>query len=326
MKINKSLVFGGVLLAIIGTIHFLNFWPAIGIFALNFGLGMKVAGAKTFAKAVIKVGGKKAILGATGGMLLKRHVIDLFSKAFGDVSVKKYKNNMVAVFKMKYNQMMESSGMAKIKAIGTMLLSVPILYFVWTKVLAAGLQKLVYALVYPLALGIWTFLVNSLGFISTTISFIFQVLILNFGINFLDRFHWGRVVLHWIDQAISFFGDIFVYLNKAFILIGFDPIHYVSKKSIQFNRWLETILDKGLNKQQRVHARRERHNTSREKLLIKRATYCLKKKVKQKSYWKKVKTLFKAKFLKQTTYKQKREKRSEKRKSRRTAKQTRIRG
>ncbi|MCK5678737.1 MAG: hypothetical protein KAH72_09720, partial [Flavobacteriaceae bacterium] len=42
---------------------YLDWWEMFGILLLKFGLGAKVAGAKTFAKAVAKAGGKKAIAG-----------------------------------------------------------------------------------------------------------------------------------------------------------------------------------------------------------------------------------------------------------------------
>ena len=175
-----SIIVLGVIAIIISVIHFSIGWTVLGLLALKFGLGVKIGTAKTFAAGVVKAGGKKALLFTTSGMLLKRHVIDLSTKFFTDHSVGKYKQNIVSVFKLKFEGIKNSSKMQRAKAIGITLLGGPVLYLFWTKALGAVVQKVFYKALYPIFLFIWTFIVNSLGFVGNIIGFLFQLIVINF--------------------------------------------------------------------------------------------------------------------------------------------------
>ena len=308
---SKKSVIIFLLLFSIGIILFFNYWGILGLLFMKLVLGMKVKGATTFGKALLKVGGKKVIFMASGGMLLKRHIIDTFSKFFAEHSIGKYKKNIGRVFKLKYEEMKNSTGIVKIRAMGTMLLSIPFVYFMWTKVIASFAQKFIYAALYPIVLGIWTFLISSFGIVSNFLTFLFQVIILNMGLNFLERYKWGRSFLKGIDITISFFGDIFGYINDFFIFLGFDPKHFMIKKSIDFNKWLEKIIDKKLNKRDRLLARRLRHITAHEQLKIRREAFKVKEET-PKTVWKRTKILYKKKILKEVDWREKRAKRREK--------------
>ena len=303
-----SIIVLSVIGIIIATIHYSVGWTVLGLLALKFGLGVKVGTAKTFAAGVIKAGGKKALLVTTGGMLLKRHMIDLSTKFFTDHSVTKYKKNIISVFKMKFENIKKSSRMQRAKAIGVTLLGGPVLYIFWTNALGAVVQKVFYKALYPIFLFVWTFIVNSLGFVGNIIGFLFQLIIINFVIDNLEKYKWGKALLKGVTNIIRFFGDLFTYVNKLFIFLGFDVRMLMIRFSIKFNNWLENILDKGLNSHKRLRMRRERHVTAFEEIKHKRkARKALR--VKKVSMWKKTKTLWHKKVLKKTTWREQREKR-----------------
>ena len=299
------------IVAIIATIHFSVGWTVLGLLALKFGLGVKIGTAKTFAAGVVKAGGKKALLFTTSGMLLKRHVIDLSTKFFTDHSVGKYKQNIVSVFKMKFEGIKNSSKIQRAKAIGVTLLGGPVLYLFWTKALGAVVQKVFYKALYPIFLFIWTFIINSLGFLGNAIGFIFQLVIINFVIDNLEKYWWGKAFLKGVTNIIRFFGDLFMYLNKVFIFLGFDVRMLMIRFSIKFNRWLEGILDKGLNKRQKLINRRNRHISTCKKINFKRKGR-FKVREGKISSWKKMKGFMRTKVQKKLTWQEKREKRKNK--------------
>lgn len=291
---------------VIGVFHYLGWWEAIGLVILNFGLGIKVKGATTFAATVAKSGGKKALAMTTAGVLLKRHIIDLTSKFFAEHSVSRYKTNITKLVKIKFNAIKNSTPMQKAKAIGSTLMSIPILYFFWSKVLGTAIQKFIYALVLPLFTALINFIMTGFSFIAGLIGFILQLTLLNMIIDKMERNRFGKAFLHAVMKIFSFFGDILNYINKGFILIGLDPKHWLVIKSIQFNRWLEKVVNKGENARTKIRIRREIHMNSRERILHKRALRQEPPKPKMK---KKVSELYRLKVKKRLTWKEKREKR-----------------
>lgn len=308
-QIKLIIILGIILLfiiSIVATIHVFNWGTLLGLLALNIGLGVKTKGAVTVAGAVFKAGGKKAIAVSAGGMLFKRHIIDLFSKFFAEHSVNRYKKNVIDIFKMKLKEIQNSTPIQRAKAIGTTLLSVPIVYLVWSKIITTGFQKIAYAIVYPIVATFWSALVSFFGAATNFIGFLFQVLALNWVITKLEDYTLGKKIVKGINNLISFLGDIMYYLNSMFIWIGFDPKHKMIVYSIKLNRYLESILDDGLNKHQRLQARRDRHTTIREALLSKRIFYKERRK-KHKSLWKKTKIMYRQKVKKSYTWKEKRE-------------------
>lgn len=287
-------------------VFWLGWWETLGILFLKFGLGAKVAGAKSFTHAIIKAGGKKAIATATAGMLAKRHIIDLVSRFFAEHSVKRYRHNLTLLLRRKYDEIRHSTPVKKIKAFGSMLLSIPLIYFFWTKVLGTAIQKFVYALLLPLITLIWRVILSSFNFLG----FLFEILMLNLLIEALKNYSWGKKLIALIDSIIHLIGKILNLLNTMLGYIGLDPKAWLIKGSIRFNRWLESILDKGLSKISRVQKRRDRYINAVEALSEKRKRYLLAKEDKKISYWRYTRKLFKQKILREKSWRTKREERA----------------
>lgn len=294
-------------------IHFFGWWETLGILFLKFGLGVKVAGAKTFTQAMIKAGGKKAIAVATAGMLTKRHIIDLISKFFAEHSIKRYKRNLTLVMKKKFDEIKHSTPVKKLRAFGSMLLSVPMIYFFWTKVLGTAIQKFVYALILPMATLLWNLILTGINFLG----FIFQILMLNIFLDTLASYSWGKKIIALIDDIVRLIGSMLSLLNTLFGYIGLNPKAWIVKLSNHFNRWLESILDKGLNPVAKIQNRRHRHINVTEALAEKRYLYAQSKRDKQVSYWKYSKNLFEKKVLKKRDWREVRSQRKKRWKSER---------
>lgn len=296
----------GLVATTIGVFHYLGWWEVIGLVILNFGLGIKVKGATTLAATIAKSGGKKALFMTTGGVLLKRHIIDLSSKFFAEHSVSRYKSNIMKLIKMKINDIKNSTPMQKAKAIGSTLMSIPILYFFWSKVLGTAIQKFIYALVLPLFSALLNVIMTGFSFLAGLFVFILQLTFLNILIDKMEKSVWGKAILNAVMKIFSFLGDILDYMNKGFIWLGFDPKHYLILKSIHLNRWLEDKVNRGVNGHKRIEFRREFHMNCRDKLLMRRELKKAPAKIKMK---KKVKELYRLKVKKKLTWKEKRQKR-----------------
>ncbi len=206
-------------------IHYFGWWEMIGILFLKFGLGAKVAGAKSFTSAIVKAGGKKAIAIATAGMLTKRHIIDIISKFFAEHSIRRYKKNLTLVIKQQFDEIKHSTPIKKLRAFGSMLLSIPIFYFFWTKVLGTAIQKFVYALVVPLFSLLWSLILTSINFMS----FIFQVLMLNLFFDTLANYHWGKKIIAMVNYIINLLGSILVLSDIILSKIGINPKKWLIK-------------------------------------------------------------------------------------------------
>ncbi len=294
-------------------IHFFGWWEALGLIFLKFGLGANIAGAKTFAHAIIKLGGKKALAFATTGMLAKRHIIDIFSKFFTEHSVNRYKKNLLHVVKKKLDEVLHSPPMQRIRAFGATLLSLPFVYFFWTKVLATAIQKFVYALVVPLFSMLWRVL--NTGF--NILSFVFEVLMLNLFLDALSHYPWGKKILYFINLFISLIGKIFTLFGKFLELIGLHPKRWLIRHSQRFNHYLETILDSGLAHMQKVQNRRDRYVNIVESISVKRFLYAQKRSKKELSFWKQSKELYRKKVLKKRHFREVRAQRAQERNARR---------
>jgi len=286
-------------------VYLFGWWEMLGILFLKFGLGAKVAGAKTFAHAIIKAGGKKAIVLATAGMLTKRHIIDIISKFFAEHSINRYKKNLILVLKLKIIEIKESSIAKKLKAIGSTLLSIPIVYFFWTKVLGTAIQKFMYALVVPLVSAIWSVLMASFNFLS----FMFQVLMLNIFIETLAKYRVGQLFINLIDKAVELTANVLNIFNSLLSVIGLNPKIWLIKLSNRFNRWLESIIDKGLNTTSKLYNRRKRYVNGVESISEKRYILQQRKKDKKSSNWIQIKKMYKKIVLKEKLWRDNREKR-----------------
>jgi len=298
----SALVILASLTLIILLIHFFGWWETLGILFLKFGLGAKVAGAKTFTLAMIRAGGKKAIAIATAGMLTKRHIIDLISKFFAEHSIKRHKRNLTLVLKQKFDEIKHSTPVKKLRAFGSMLLSVPMIYFFWTKVLGTAIQKFIYALVLPMVTLLWNLILTGINFLG----FIFQILMLNIFLDTLASYRWGKKIIAFIDGAIRWMGNILGFINTLFGYIGHNPKAWLVTLSNRFNRWLESILDKALSAVAKIRNRRYRHINATEALRIQRYTYAQSKRSKQISYWKYSRDLFEKKVLQKRDWREKR--------------------
>jgi len=272
---------------------------------LKFGLGAKVAGAKTLTHAIVNAGGQKAIAVATTGMLAKRHIIDLFSKFFTAHSVSKYKHNLINVLKIKVNEIKNSSPIKRLKAFGSMLLSIPMIYFFWTKVLGTAIQKIVYALVVPLFTLIWNLLITSFNILT----FIFQVLMLNVLLDALANYRLGKIILNFVDKLLYLLGAVLNLFNQALSYLGINPKAWLIKLSMKFNAWLERILDQNLPEIKKIRNRRDRYINIVEAISEKRYRYLQKKRVKRVSVWKQTKILFSKNILKKKSWQEIRQKR-----------------
>lgn len=294
------------LLTIAFFIHLFGWWETLGILFLKFGLGAKVAGAKTFTHAIIKAGGKKAIAIATAGMLAKRHIIDIASRFFTEYSISRYKKNMALVLKQKIDEIRQSTLAKKLKAFGSMLLSIPMVYFFWTKVLGTAIQKFVYALMLPIFTLIWNFLLTSFNFLN----FIFQVLMLNILLNTISRYKIGQKIIALIDNMVLVIGKIFNLFNSILKLIGVNPKAQLIRLSNRFNRWLESILDKGLSPIRKLENKRARYINAVEKISERRYLSAQTKRVKKISQWSSIKKLYRQKVLKKKEWREQRKKRT----------------
>jgi len=293
------------LVSIIFLVYFFGWWETIGILFLKFGLGAKVAGAKTFTHAIIKAGGKKAIVLATAGMLTKRHIIDIISKFFTEHSVDRYKKNLIIVLKLKIMEIKESSIAKKIKAIGSTLLSIPVVYFFWTKVLGTAIQKFIYALMIPLISAIWSVLMVSFNFLS----FLFQVFMLNIFIETLAKYRVGKIFIKLIDKAVELTAKVLNIFNSLLSIVGLNPKIWLIKLSNKFNRWLESIIDKGLNATSKLYNRRKRYVNAVESVSEKRYIFKQRKKDKKSSHWIQIKKMYKKIVLREKLWRDSREKR-----------------
>ena len=284
-------------------IHFFGWWEALGILFIKFGLGIKVGSAKTFARAVAKAGGKKVLATATAGMLAKRHLIDVTTKFFAEHSFSRFSDNAKRVMKLKWEEFKGTSFVKKLQAFGLLLLSIPGVYFFWTKFISVTIQKLVYALIVPLFTLIWNFISGMFN----VLGFVLEVLALNVLLEAIQNYEWGKRVVAWIDKLVYFLADIFRYLNigikKFFKLFGidFEPKRYIIKKSMQFNNWLVNILDKGLNKITVVKNKRDRYINGFERISEKRALRKQISKDKKVSFLKTVKKSYRERFSKKLT-------------------------
>ena len=305
-RFRSSLIITVSFALILLLVYWLGWWETLGILFLKFGLGAKVAGAKSFTHAIIKAGGKKAIAGATAGMLAKRHIIDLMSRFFAEHSIKRYRHNLTLLLGKKYDEIRHSTPVKKIKAFGSMLLSVPIVYFFWTKVLGTAIQKFVYALVLPLFTLIWRVILTSFNFLG----FLFEILMLNLLLDALKNYSWGKKFLELIDAVIRLIGRMLNLLNTMLGYIGLDPKGWLIKFSIRFNRWLESILDRGLSKITRVQRRRDRYVNAVEALSEKRKLHLIAREDKKISYWRYTHKLFRQKILREKSWREKREERA----------------
>jgi hypothetical protein len=320
IKAHKSfIVILTTLIVSVGLIHYFGWWEALGILFIKFGLGIKVSGAKTFARAVAKAGGKKVLATATAGMLLKRHLIDVVSKFFAEHSISRIKDSAKMVLKLKLKEFKETSFMKKLQAFGAFLLSIPGVYFFWTKVLSVAIQKLVYGFMFTLLTFIWNFISGMFN----VLGFILEVLALNVLLDAISSYKWGQVIIKGIDSIIYFIGDIFLYINRFikwfFSLFGitFDIKGFVISKSIQFNEYLVSILEKGLTKITKIQNKRDRYVNAVEKISEKRFIYYQERRDKKVSFMKSVKESFRKRISKKKTWREKREEKLEKQKEKR---------
>jgi len=312
------LALGGVILLI----DVMEWWEVIGFAFLNIVLGIKVAGAKTFSSALIKIGGKKALAGATLTVLAKRHLIDRLTKFFTEHSVERYKDNIIRLLKMKIREIRELPLVKKLKAILSAFASIPVVYYLWSKIFTGFVQKLFYSFVYPTIKGIFSLLMVGVGFVGNWLNFIWnfveflvQVLFLNFFLEKIEKYRIGKVIVQFFVLLSKGISEIFWVVNKITSFFGVDIKHSLIVYSLRFNRYLERVIYKRENAYKRVSMHREIHRTSREKLLIERELRSDKRGIigirkKNLSKTKKMRKLFEKIVLKKKDWRERREIRS----------------
>jgi len=300
-----------LVILLICVIYYLEWWEIIGLFILKTGLGIKTHGAKTLGKAIINAGGKKVIISTTIMVLLKRHAIDSFTKYFTEHSFSRYKNNTLYYSKMKMKELKDSPPAKKIKVIGTSLMSIPIVYVFWTKVVSTAFQKLLYAAVIPFFSTLFDFISIGYNIGVSLVTFLFQVTMLNYFIDWISKYKYGEMFIDGVTKVIKSLGNLLDFLNLLISKTGFNPKHFMIVKSIKFNLWLENKLYKHLNKRERILKHREIHINSREEILIRRNEYKENRRKKDIPFKKKVKQIFREKVLKEKNWREKRKERKE---------------
>lgn len=294
-------------------LDYFAYWEIIGFFFLKTLLGMNTLGAKTFTMAVVKVGGKKAILFTTFGVLIKRHVIDILTKFFMEHSVKRYQKSIKQIINIQIQKIKDAPMSIKIRNAFVALGTYPALSFFWTKVIGGVLQKMLYKLFFPLILAITNVLLNLFGFVGSFFYLIFQVVIINFVMSGLEGSRTGRGILKGIDFIIYGIGNLFDLLNDVLKKIGLDPKHRLIVLSYKINNWLESIIDKGENTRCRLLIARERRLNNYELLQYNRNIRQASKKKKMKTIRMRIRRIVNRKIKKQIPLSEKREKREAKR-------------
>ena len=312
MRHRPGLIVATTLVIVAALIHFFGWWETLAILLIKFALGVKVGGAKTLAHAVVQAGGKKALAAATAGMLAKRHLIDLFSKFFSRHSLSRWRDNLLHVLKLKYDELRRSPPAKRLKAFGTTLLSVPVIYFLWTKVVSAAVQKILYAMVLPLFSFLWNLLLTGMNILG----FVLQVLMLNVFLEALAHSRFGRRLLTLIDRILYLFTAMIGLIDKALSLIGIHPRRWLIRHSIRFNHWLGRIIDRGLPFPGKLANRRDRYINGVESIYLTRARYAESRRKRPVPLRKKIRTLYERKVLKQRSWREKRLQRSRARRQR----------
>lgn len=297
----KALLIVAIIIGIGLIFYIFKWWEAIGLFVLKFGLGIKTAGAKSFAVAVAKSGGKKALMLTTGGVLLKRFIIDTVSAFITEHSVSRYKKNVGLYLKYQIKRLIASTWIQKIKGIILTLTAGWSLQFVVLKVIGSMAQKVLYAVFASLV----SLISSSMNFVWNVVSFFIQVKLLGMFIDFMEKYQVGKDVIKYAVKLGSIIGRGFNWVNATLVKIGFDPKHWLIKHSIRFNRYIELKIYKDRNAHQLVQVRRKIHINDRELIYCVRAAR-VEARIKQPSNMQKVRELYRLKILRKKTWQEKR--------------------
>lgn len=228
-------------------VYFFEFYESIGLLFIQFGLGIKLTGVKTLAGAILKMGGKKALVYSTIGMLLKRHALDVSSKFFVEHSVSRYKDNLVILMKMKIEDIKRAPLVQKIKVSLTTFFSIPIVYLFWTKFLGATIQKIIYAFIYPLFTLLMSMLTVGLQFFASAGAFVFELLMIGVFIEIIKGFTFGKKILSYVDKGIVFVFGLIIWIEKKLNRYGVSPKQHLINVSKKINSYIENIIDKNIS-------------------------------------------------------------------------------
>lgn len=285
----KVLLIVTVSLLIVILIYIFGYWEILALIFIKFGLGIKLKGITTLAGAMVKIGGKKALVYSTMGMLLKRYLIDVFSKFFIKHSVTRYKNTLIHIIHLKINDVKNASIIKKINAIVGLFLSIPMIYIFWTKFLSVAIQKIAYAFIYPLLSFLFSLLSYSFTFLSSFFTTIFEILLLGFFIEYMKRFYFGKEILKKVDNFFRLIWKLIIFIDSILNHFHLSPRTQLIIYSNKINKKLEEYIDKGINSINKITRNRLRYVSIIEKISQKRFYYQKSKKrvYNQENFYKK---------------------------------------
>jgi len=134
-------------------------------------------------------------------------------------------------------------------------------------------------------------------------------MMLNILLDTVSRYDTGKKIIYLIDKTIFIIGEFLKLSNYLLGFVGLHPKSWLIKFSNYFNRWLESILDRGLSPIARLENHRNRYINIVESLSEKRYLYRQSKKNVQSAYWREIKKIFERVVLKKRDWRANREKR-----------------
>lgn len=320
---NRTNIFKTILFLILCSLIY-KYWDELGIFFIENILVIDVgtvavvgkaatksiATKKTFLSLVKKIGYKKLFV-SIFWVIFKRFLIDQVTLYFKKHSLKRFKNNLVQVLKLKLQEVKNTTVVKKIVALFSFLLGGSFFYYFLTtyigKILIGLLQKVFYVLI--LFLGKFITLVFGLTvFIFTSIIQIFFVVKV---INYIEKF--------WIVQL--FYSIVTFIFRKTLNIVDFafgTKIHLnLIKLSRRVDKYFASILDKNFTIYEVVQRKRDRYINSYEYISVQRERYILKKREQNNTivlkYYDKI---LKKYLFKKKTWREKREENLKKRENR----------
>jgi len=315
--LKKKMLWISFLVIIIFTIfNYFGWFGLIGIFFIKVVLGLKVGAAKTFGVAVLKAGGYKVLVSSLLFVVAKRFAIDKIMEIFKKDGLEKFGHNLFEVIKIKTKPIREAKIVTIVIAGISTIIGMITLKIFAAKLITTILQKLLI----PLIGIIFSFLTQSLNFITNTLIFFIEGVIFTGFLSFIQKWSWGKKLSNGIDWIISKFIKFFEWLNYILRMIKIDtrkwflllarkskifrkqliwlsnkirikihitPKVWLRRLSRKFNNWLTSIIDKNINQALKLINKRKRYINNIEKISVKRMKRYIDKKERNVSVIKK---------------------------------------
>jgi hypothetical protein len=129
---------------------------------------------------------------------------------------------------------------------------------------------------------------------------------LNILLDTISRYTIGKQIIKFIDDIVMLLGQILNLFNSILKFIGFNPKAQLIKLSNRFNKWLESILDKGLSPVHKLENKRARYVNAVEKISERRYLTAQIKRDKKISQWNYIRKLYEKKVLKKRDWRENR--------------------